>query len=521
MSSSAHLQREASAARVGLSSALDDLRDSVSTTALTNGAMTFAKEGSTAVARAAIDRAMASPLAAMLIGAGVFMLMTGGNKDSQVGAAVDKGNEAIKSTASTLAGVGSSIAGAASSALSAVSRASGAVSSAASHASGAVSDTAVATADKLKTAAGDASSMATGAYGKAKSTVEDLTVQGRDQGKQAIDQTQAMVTEAQGRLEQFAREQPILVAALGVAFGAALGASLPMTKAEQDYMGAAARKAADLGTDIAKKVADSVTHKVSGGDVKAKVGEVADAITSTITGGDVKAKVDDLAGDVKARMGEAAGDMRDWAAARLPTPSSQRCRIPSHRRADDWRISLWRPPPKGRSRARHPFSEARRSGAGCTAQRLVGNLHQPLERALPLSRIRRMALHADRTQTSRTVATVPLGGAKMVKLANMRASHRTSTIGNSADIESAGWANRRKRVCARLQCALNVIARQRRQSPCYFSERCQIPSQSAGGGALRSRAIRSRKSCVGPSLSCRRRDSFRTGSGPPFQSCRR
>jgi ElaB/YqjD/DUF883 family membrane-anchored ribosome-binding protein len=271
MSSSAHLQREASAARVGLSSALDELRDSVSTTALTNGAMTFAKEGSTAVARAAIDRAMASPLAAMLIGAGVLMLMAGGNKDSQVGAAVDKGNEALKSTASTLAGVGSGIAGAASSALSAVSRASGAVS-----------DTAAATTDRVKTAANEASSMATGAYDKARSTVEDLTTQGRDQGKQAIDQSQAMMTEAQGRLEQFAREQPILVAALGVAIGAALGASLPMTKAEQDYMGGAARKAGELGTDIAKKVADSVTDKVSSGDVKAKVGEVADAITSTV-----------------------------------------------------------------------------------------------------------------------------------------------------------------------------------------------------------------------------------------------
>lgn len=271
MSESAHLQREASAARVGLSSALDDLRESVSTTALTNGAMTFAKEGSTAVARAAIDRAMASPLAAMLIGAGVFMLMTGGNKDSQVGAAVHKGNEAVKSTASTLAGVGSSIAGAASSALSAASRASGAVS-----------DTAVATADRVKTAAGDASDMATGAYDKARSTVEDLTTQGRDQGKQAIDQTQAMITEAQGRLEHFAREQPILVAALGVAFGAALGAALPMTKAEQDYMGAAARKAGEIGTDIARKVADSVTDKVSAGDIKAMVGEVADTITSTV-----------------------------------------------------------------------------------------------------------------------------------------------------------------------------------------------------------------------------------------------
>jgi len=282
MTSSAHLQREASAARDGLSSALDDLKESVSTTAITNGAMTFAKEGSSAVAKAVVDRAMASPLAAMLIGAGVFMLMSGGNKDSRVGAVVDKGNSAIKNTANTLAGVGSSIAGVASSALSAVSRASGAVSSAASHATDAVSGTASAAADRLKSAASDASEMASGTYDAARAKAGDLADQGRQQGQYAVEQTQAMFGEAQGRLEQFARDQPILVAALGVAFGAAVGASLPLTRAEQDYMGGAARKAADAGVDMAKKVADTVTEKVSSGDVKAKVGELADAITSTV-----------------------------------------------------------------------------------------------------------------------------------------------------------------------------------------------------------------------------------------------
>jgi hypothetical protein len=50
MTSSARLQHEADAARAGLSSALEDLRHSVTTTAITNGAMTFAKEGSNAVA---------------------------------------------------------------------------------------------------------------------------------------------------------------------------------------------------------------------------------------------------------------------------------------------------------------------------------------------------------------------------------------------------------------------------------------------------------------------------------------
>lgn len=291
MSSSAHLQREASAARDGLSSALDDLKESVSTTAITNGAMTFAKEGSSAIARAAVDRAMASPLAAMLIGAGIIMLMSGGGKDSKVGAVVDKGNSAIKSTASSLAGVGSSIAGAASTALSAVSRASGAVSSAAAQATDAVSGTATAAADRLKSAATDASEMAAGTYNAARAKAGDLAAQGREQGEHALHETGAMVSEAQGRLEQFAREQPIVVAALGVAFGAAIGAAIPLTRAEQDYMGDAARKAADRGSDIAKKVVDTVNEKISSPDVKAKVGEIADAISATVTGGDVKPKV--------------------------------------------------------------------------------------------------------------------------------------------------------------------------------------------------------------------------------------
>src|SRR3954463_14751319 len=121
MTSSARLQQEADAARAGLSSALEDLKSSVTTTAITNGAMTFAKEGSTAVARAAIDRAMASPLAAMLIGAGVVMLMAG--RDTKVGEIADKGDAAIRSAAGTVASTGSSIASAAGTAYEATKRA--------------------------------------------------------------------------------------------------------------------------------------------------------------------------------------------------------------------------------------------------------------------------------------------------------------------------------------------------------------------------------------------------------------
>jgi hypothetical protein len=123
--------------------------------------------------------------------------------------------------------------------------------------------------------------MATDAYGKAR----DLAAAGQDQGQQAIEQAQQLIAESKTRLEQFAQEQPILVAALGVAFGAALGASLPMTQAEKDFMGGPAKKAASQGMEIAKQVADAVTDKLSGPDVGAKVGEVVSAVTQTVSAG--------------------------------------------------------------------------------------------------------------------------------------------------------------------------------------------------------------------------------------------
>jgi hypothetical protein len=268
MTSSARLQEEANVARAGLSSALDDLRSSVTTTALTNGAMTFAKEGSTAVARAAIERAMASPLAAMLIGAGVVMLMAG--KDTKVGEVAEKGDAAIRSAAGGVARAGSSIAGAAGQAYEATRRAANAVVGAAS-----------ATADGVKEATASAGTMATDAYG----TATDLAAAGQKQGQHAIEQAQQLIADSKSRLEQFAQEQPILVAALGVAFGAALGAALPMTKAETDLLGDKAKKAASQGIDIAKHVADAVTDKLAGDDVSRKAGEVVTAVKQTVSSG--------------------------------------------------------------------------------------------------------------------------------------------------------------------------------------------------------------------------------------------
>jgi ElaB/YqjD/DUF883 family membrane-anchored ribosome-binding protein len=266
MTSSARLQQEADAARAGLSSALDDLKNSVTTTALTNGAMTFAKEGSSAVAKAAVDRAAANPLAAMLIGAGLFMLLsTRKDGSSPLGDLVHSGTSAVKS---------------------AVDRVSDSTVQAANDASGTFSGTAE-----------HATSQAKDMLAKGQEQVQDLTDKGREQlhdlasqGRQQMhdlrdkgrESAQKLLDQGRSTFDQLANDQPILVAALGVALGAALGAAIPISRAEQEYLGDAARLARRKGEAVAGQVADAVTGHLAGDDAARKVGEVVETASNAV-----------------------------------------------------------------------------------------------------------------------------------------------------------------------------------------------------------------------------------------------
>jgi ElaB/YqjD/DUF883 family membrane-anchored ribosome-binding protein len=251
MTSSARLQQEADQARAGLSSALEDLKSSVTTTALTNGAMTFARDGSSAVAKAAVDKAMSNPFAALMIGAGVAMLMMGDKKvGSAIGGLVEHGKSAVKTAADSVTHMGT-------------------------NATAAATGSAAGLADR-------ATSQAKDMLEKGEQEAKDLLHKGQEQGQHLVDQAQHLIEENRGRLEQFAQEQPILVAALGVAFGAALGASLPVTRAEQQFFGGTAKQAIDKGSRIANKVADTVTDTLVGQNVAHKVSEVVEAVSSTV-----------------------------------------------------------------------------------------------------------------------------------------------------------------------------------------------------------------------------------------------
>jgi ElaB/YqjD/DUF883 family membrane-anchored ribosome-binding protein len=255
MTSSARLQEEANVARAGLSSALDDLRQNVTTTAITNGAMTFAKDGSTAVARAAVDRATANPLATMVIGAGLLMLMIGDKKvSSAVSGLVDQGKSAAKSAADG-------------------------ISSTAGNAADRVKEMTAARSDQMAESRQQASDL----LDEGQRQTQDLLSKGQEQGQQVLQQAHQFIEQNRGKFEQFAQEQPIVVAALGVAIGAAIGASLPISEVEREYLSDPTRRAARKVGVVAQKAADAATDKLAGQDLPNKVGTVVEAISSTVT----------------------------------------------------------------------------------------------------------------------------------------------------------------------------------------------------------------------------------------------
>ncbi|HLM11839.1 MAG TPA: hypothetical protein VK362_05595, partial [Reyranella sp.] len=106
MTSSAHLQREADAARVGLADTLGQLRHGMAPSALSGEALALAKDTGLSLVKSLAEQARANPVPALLIGAGLAMLLTrttGGDVASAAGSA-------LKSAASAAGGAASSAA---------------------------------------------------------------------------------------------------------------------------------------------------------------------------------------------------------------------------------------------------------------------------------------------------------------------------------------------------------------------------------------------------------------------------
>src|SRR5882757_6641631 len=157
MTSSAQLQREADAARIGLADTLGQLRDGAAPSALSREAIALVKDSGLSILKSLADSARANPVPALLIGAGLTMLLTRTTGSDVLGVATSTLKSAAATGADAARSAASGVAGAASSAASSVAgtasdvagAAKDAVKGAADRAANAVMDTSAAVSDRV------------------------------------------------------------------------------------------------------------------------------------------------------------------------------------------------------------------------------------------------------------------------------------------------------------------------------------------------------------------------------------
>jgi hypothetical protein len=286
MTLSAQFQREADAARIGLADTLGQLRDGMAPSALSAEAIALVKDSGLSILKTLAEQARANPVPALLIGAGLTMLLTRTTGSDVMGAAT--------STLKSAAASGADVARGASSVASAAAGAVGAATQA-------VAGAAVVAGDRVAGTMASARESVTGGVEAAKETLNaatDRLQSGVDQGKEALDarrrqagemadelsgQARTMAEDASQSIARLIEEQPILMAALGAALGAAVGAALPLSQAEKDLLGETAAKALGAGREALSGAANVVRQEVAGADIGAKIGDIADKVVHNVT----------------------------------------------------------------------------------------------------------------------------------------------------------------------------------------------------------------------------------------------
>lgn len=151
------------------------------------------------------------------------------------------------------------------------------------RAAGAAWDSASAGMQQAKEAAGSYLDTAS-QYSK---SAQDTIAQGLSQGKE-------QATRAWSQTNDFLREQPLAVAALGIAAGLVIATVLPATEAEERIMGPARDRLVDSARDVGDRVARATgvagnellnaaeKRGISSSGVKEMVGEVAHSFTGAL-----------------------------------------------------------------------------------------------------------------------------------------------------------------------------------------------------------------------------------------------
>ena len=282
MRESAQLQREAEAQRAGLSNTLGQLREGMTTSALSAELVGVLRDSSLSVVKSLAESARTNPGAALLIGAGLTMMLTRttgadvmATATSALRTATTVGTDAataaagkVKSAAGTAADTAKSLAGQATDKVAGIATKAEklALDTVAS-----VTDQAVGAADAVRGAAGEQVDHAKRLVDEGKETAEHLN---QDASKLAADTRQAVT--------KLFEEQPILVAAIGTALGALFGAALPVSQAERQVLGKVGAEAIDKGRDVLETAKTAVGEQIADAHLGEKVGDMAGKLVDSM-----------------------------------------------------------------------------------------------------------------------------------------------------------------------------------------------------------------------------------------------
>jgi hypothetical protein len=337
--SAAEIEREVEQTRAGLTNTLDELRERASPGQLFEQALDYVRSsGGNEFVRNLGTSVRDNPLPLLLIGAGIGWLMmsggsrkggattpmtaspgrsirTGGTRVRVYGDGAESGESLTGRASATVSAARDNIAGAADQAIDKVGQAYHSVADAAGSATDSVRDAAGAVADSLRGAAAAVTDRVTGSG-------QDMQARAGELGDQA----------RQG-VTWLMREQPLVLGAIGVALGAAVGALLPGTEAEDRLMGQTRDAVADQVQATAQqgyeRLKDTAGEHVD--QAKAAIGQAAGGtggvgLALTETAREVRQATRDAAHELagEARDAMESQSARQEGAAPTSTPGSPR-----------------------------------------------------------------------------------------------------------------------------------------------------------------------------------------------------
>lgn len=285
------IERDVERTRSDIEDTVEALRDKMSIGQIVDEAAHYFRDsGGTEVLNNFAAQARANPMPLALVGIGLAWLMSGrgqpamrshssyrGSYAGNGGSAYGGSSYGGSSYGGSQSGIGARVgetAGAARDALSGTGRKAGEAVASSMHKVG----------DSASQAYGKVSDTASQAYGKVSDTASQAYERVSDTASHTYDQVSRRAGQVQRTVADLIEDEPLILAGLGLAVGAAIGAMMPATRTEQELMGdkldelkegasEMAREEWNKAKSVARDAASAAMSEVEKGGANAQTAE--------------------------------------------------------------------------------------------------------------------------------------------------------------------------------------------------------------------------------------------------------